>query len=325
MKKQNLLVFPFIVMGLFLMLVSSCQKDNDEGLPLLSTYEVTKIAQITAQSGGNIASDGGNLITARGVCWSTSDNPTIADNKTSDGSGSGSFSSEMTGLTAGTTYYVRAYASNSKGTGYGSTMVFQTIGNTFTDARDGNVYQIVTIGNQLWMAENLSYLPGVVEPATGSPTTPYYYVYEYNGATISEAKATFNYNAYGVLYNWPAATASCPPDWRLPGNDDWTQLSNLLGGESVAGGKLKEAGTNHWWSPNEGATNETGFTARPGGFRASNGVFGNIGRYGYWWTSDENSSVNAWIRTLSHESGILNSHYFIKELGFSVRCVRDLD
>lgn len=312
-------------MGLFLVFVSSCKKDDDEGLPVLSTYEVTKIAQIAAQSGGNITSDEGNLITARGVCWSTSDNPTIADNKTSDGSGAGSFLSEITGLTAGTIYYVRAYASNSKGTGYGSTMVFQTIGNTFTDSRDGNEYQIVTIGNQLWMAENLSYLPAVVEPSTGSPSTPFYYVYGYNGATISEAKATFNYNAYGVLYNWPAARTSCPPAWRLPENDDWTQLSNFLGGESVAGGKIKEAGTDHWWSPNEGATNITGFTARPGGLRASNEVFGNIGRYGYWWTSDENSSANAWMRALSHENSILDSYYFIKELGFSVRCVRDLD
>jgi uncharacterized protein (TIGR02145 family) len=325
MKKQTFLLYPFILMGLFFVFASSCKKDDDKGFPELSTSEVTKIAQKTAQSGGIITSDGGFVITARGVCWSKSSNPTIADNKTSDGSGAGSFSSEITGLTAGETYYVRAYATNSKGTSYGSTMIFQTVGSTFTDSRDSNVYQIVIIGNQLWLAENLKYLPGVVEPTTGSQTTPCYYVYGYNGATISEAKATFNYNTYGVLYNWPAATAACPSGWHLPSVSEWTQLADSQGGASVAGGKLKESGTDHWWSPNASATNQSEFRALPGGLRGTNGDFGNAGRYGYWWSSTENSATNAWIYALAYDNGMLESFHMVKDPGFSVRCVRVID
>lgn len=324
-KKQSFLIFPLLLMGVFLVFASGCKKDDDKGVPVLTTSEVTRIAQITAQCGGIITSDEGFVITARGVCWSKSNNPTIADNKTSDGTGAGSFSSELSGLTAGETYYVRAYATNNKGTGYGSTMVFQTLGSSYTDSRDNNVYLIVVIGNQLWMAENLKYLPSVVEPTTGSQTTPRYYVYGYNGATISEAKATFNYNTYGVLYNWPAARAACPTGWHLPSVSEWTQLADFLGGVSVAGGKLKESGTNHWWSPNEGATNETGFRALPGGLRGTNGVFGNTGRYGYWWSSTESSTTNAWIWSLAYENGILESFHMVKDPGFSVRCVRGID
>lgn len=323
-KKQNFLIRPLLLMGLFLAVASSCKKNDDNGFPALSTSEVMKIAQTKATSGGTITYDGGFVITARGVCWSLGGNPTIADNKTSDGPGAGSFSSELTGLMAGMTYYVRAYATNSQGTGYGSTMVFQTIGNTFTDARDGNVYKIVTIGNQLWMAENLKYLPEVFDHFTASETTPYYYVYGYSGTNVIEAKATANYGTYGVLYNWEAANTACPVGWNLPGDAEWIELSDYLGGESIAGGKLKEAGTTHWVTPNTGATNETGFTALPAGLRAING-FGNIGNYGYWWSSNEYSSTHAWIQSIGYDQAIFGSYYFMKELGFSVRCVRDID
>ena len=211
------------------------------------------------------------------------------------------------------------------------------LNNGFTDTRDNNHYNVVKIGNQIWMAENLKYLPSVVGPGTGSQTTPYYYVYGYSGTTVADAKATANYTTYGVLYNWSAAmngAASsttnpsgiqgvCPTGWHLPSDAEWTELTDYLGGESVAGGKLKETGTTHWASPNFGATNETGFTALPGGFRDYNGTFYNIGFSGLWWSATEYNATLAWYLNMYYNNSDVNSYLYNKEVGFSVRCLRD--
>lgn len=315
-------------MGVFLVFASSCKKDDDNnaGIPVLSTTAITDITQITAKSGGNITSDGGATVTARGVCWSTNQTPIISDNKTTDGTGAGNFVSSISGLTANTTYYVRAYATNSNGTAYGSAISFTTQGgsaNTFTDPRDGKVYQTVTIGNQEWMAENLAYLPSVVGAGTGSLTTPYYYVYGYNGTDVNAAKATSNYATYGVLYNWTAAVNACPAGWHLSSDAEWTELTDYLGGESVAGGKLKETGTTHWHSPNTGATNETGFTALPGGSLYGYGGFYNVGSYGNWWSATESYASYAWYRTMGYNGRDVGRSSYDKEFGLPVRCVRD--
>ena len=115
----------------------------------------------------------------------------------------------------------------------------------------------------------------------------------------------------------------CPSGWHLPSDAEWTQLTDYLGGESVAGGKLKETGTTHWLSPNTGATNETGFTALPGGYRYDNGPFSDIGYSGYWWSATEGSTDYAWYRNMYYSSYVVDSYLNGKELGFSVRCVRD--
>ncbi|HOE05732.1 MAG TPA: fibrobacter succinogenes major paralogous domain-containing protein, partial [Bacteroidales bacterium] len=302
------------------------------------TVSASGITATSAISGGNITDDGNAAITARGVCWGTTQNPTLANSFTTDGTGAGSFTSNISGLNNGTTYYARAYATNSSGTAYGNQITFTTLipCTSLTDSRDGNSYQAVQIGNQCWMAENLAYLPSVVGPGTGSVATLYYYVYGYDGTVVADAKATANYDTYGVLYNWSAAmngaTSSsanpsgvqgvCPAGWHLPSDAEWTQLTDYLGGESLAGGKLKETGTTHWSSPNT-ATNETGFTALPGGYRYYNGSFYNFGYYGYWWSATEFSTSNAWDRSMlySYSNVIRNSSN--KEVGFSVRCVRD--
>jgi uncharacterized protein (TIGR02145 family) len=209
---------------------------------------------------------------------------------------------------------------------------------TVTDSRDGNIYQTVTIGTQVWMAENLKYLPSVVGPDTGSYTTPCYYVYGYNDTVIADAKATANYTTYGVLYNWPAAMNGqasstsnpsgvqgvCPTGWHLPSDDEWTQLTDYLGGAEVAGGKLKETGTTHWLSPNTGATNETGFTALPGGFRSDHGAFYGIGDHGRWWNATPGVLPdNRRTRSVHYDGSSVDHMDDAKAVGFSVRCVND--
>ena len=208
---------------------------------------------------------------------------------------------------------------------------------TFVDERDNREYSWVKIGEQIWMAENLKYLPSVVGPGTGFNSEAYCYVYGYDGTSISAAKATENYATYGVLYNWTAAMNGaessdanpsgvqgiCPDGWHLPSDAEWTELTDYLGEISVAGGKLKETGTTHWQSPNAGANNESGFTALPGGSRNDFGGFHNISYYGYWWSSTEINSNNAWRRYLSYDYSNVNRDYNNKSLGFSVRCLRD--
>ncbi|HRX13191.1 MAG TPA: hypothetical protein P5210_16120, partial [Draconibacterium sp.] len=126
--KNNYLIIPF-VLGVFLFFASGCKKDDEAVKPTVTTKQVTSITPTTAISGGNITADGGASVTVRGVVWGTAENPTLDSNTglTTDGSGTGSFTSSLTGLTPGITYYVRAYATNSAGTGYGSQQPFTTL------------------------------------------------------------------------------------------------------------------------------------------------------------------------------------------------------
>jgi len=209
--------------------------------------------------------------------------------------------------------------------------------NGFLDSRDGNYYNAVRIGNQIWMADNLKYLPSISGPGTGSTTNPYYYVYDYDGAILNDAKATSSYITYGVLYNWPAAMngaasstsnpsgvqGACPTGWHLPSDAELTQLTNYLGGESVAGGKLKETGTVHWLDPNLGATNETFFTALPGGYRNGDGTFDGVFKYCELWSTTDFSDTNAFGRIIWYTGSNVSRSSFNKSLGFSIRCLRD--
>jgi len=188
---------------------------------------------------------------------------------------------------------------------------------------DGNHYVVVHIGNQSWMAENLRYLPSVTSPGICSYTTPCYNVYGYNGTDITAAKATANYTTYGVLYNWEAAKAAIPAGWHLPTDAEWKKLTNFLGGSFEAGAKLKETGTMHWFRDNSLTTNESGFSAIPGGVRNFDGSFLEIGDYSIWWSATEDIPSNAWSRSVGYrDSGVYEGSY-IKKLGFSVRCVKD--
>ncbi len=298
-------------------------------LPVLTTTPITYITQNTAKSGGNITSDGGLTITARGVCWGTNNSPTIADSKSVNGTGAGGFTSSITGLTANTTYYARAYATNSIGTGYGSVVVFITDGarETITDI-DGNVYHTVAIGTQTWMVENLKttkyrngdYIPNVTEYGSWSGLT--------TGAYCNYNNIDSNVATYGRLYNWYAVIDNrkiSPFGWHVPTDSEWIVLINYLGGASVAGGKLKETGIVHWASPNNGADNTSGFTALPGGCCYFNSkTFYNINNSGYWWSTTELAKVSAlYMGVGSDGSGAGCASSNGKRAGFSVRCIKD--
>lgn len=190
---------------------------------------------------------------------------------------------------------------------------------------DGNTYKTVTIGTQTWMAENLKvtkYNDGIAIPnvtddtAWGELTT---------GALCDYDNTPSNSETYGKLYNWHAVNTGklCPTGWHVPSDAEWTELTDYLGGTSVAGGKLKETGTTHWASPNTGATNETGFTALPGGRRIYYVSFINIGYFGLWWSATESSATNAWYRAMYSDYSNVGRNDYSKELGCSVRCLRD--
>lgn len=176
-------------------------------------------------------------------------------------------------------------------------------GDTFTDPRDGQTYDVIEIGAQNWMAENLNF-------ETGNS-----WCYDYSSA---------NCDVYGRLYDWETAKNVCPEGWHLPTDDEWTTLTDYLGGEEVAGGKMKEAGTAHWESPNTGATNESGFTGLPAGVHSNTVDFYNLGYDEVWWSATEYDATYSWMREVKYHYAHITRGYSDKDnRGFSVRCVLD--
>ncbi|NOU46876.1 MAG: hypothetical protein HOO86_07430 [Bacteroidales bacterium] len=300
-------------------------------IPEVTTTVVTNISQTTATSGGNVITDGGATVTERGVCWSTSENPTTADSHTSNGSGTGTYISNITGLVAETNYYVRAYATNSIGTSYGQNIAFvsQTTEASLTDF-DGNIYSTIVIGNQEWLGENLKvthYNNGahIINAIDNNHwvglNTGGYCWYNNDSATYGET--------YGATYNWYATVDErklCPIGSHVPTDAEWTILETYLGGNSNnAGGKLKEEGLTHWYSPNTGATNESDFTGLPGGGRVSNGSYENLGYIAEWWSSTEINEFNGWSRVLSFGTASISRINYYKQVGLSVRCIIDAE
>lgn len=309
-------------------------------IPTVTTTAISNIKPVSALGGGEVISNGGASLSARGLCWSESKNPTTADSQTWEGSSTGSFTSFVINLKSNTTYYVKAYATNSFGTGYGNQVSFTTTSafdpiifnpgltyGTVAD-NDGNNYRTIPIGNQVWMAENLKTtkfndsnpIPLVEDVGNWIIlTTPGYCWYDNNEALFKDT--------YGALYNWYVVSTGklCPTGWHVPTDAEWTTFTNYFGGENVAGGKLKETSLSHWYSPNTGATNETGFTALPGGLREMpHGNFGFVGRFGNYWPGDEGGSSLAWNRTFNFDLIYVYRSGSDKRDGYSVRCVNNV-
>jgi uncharacterized protein (TIGR02145 family) len=187
---------------------------------------------------------------------------------------------------------------------------------------EGYSYSTVQIGSQCWFSENCRYLPSVSPSSDGSETTPYYYVYSYQGTDVTEAQDTDYYSTYGVLYNWSASMVPsiCPSGWHVPTDGELTQLIDFLGGESIAGDAMKST---LWWANFGNGTNSSGFSGLPGGSRQNDGFFYTMNYYGYFWSSSVQGSSNAWYRALYSNSSTAYRNNGYKGNGNSVRCLRD--
>lgn len=321
--------------------------------PSISTIGITRISFTSVTCGGNVSFEGISAVTARGVCWSTSTNPTINDNHTIDSSGQGSFTSHITGLQPIIHYYVRAYATNSAGTVYGNEIEFNTSDGfpcpdaaTLTDI-DSNVYNTVQLGNQCWMRENLR----TTHYANGTEI-PLYLNYGNTACRYYPYGNESNVPIYGYLYNWYAtmmwASSSntnpsgvqgiCPNGWHVPSDAEWTQLTNyvssqsqyLCGGDSSFIGKALAADTENWSSSDATCAvgnmpsnnNSTGFSALPAGDRTETGFYG-LGGFATFWATTEYSSSRAYERDIPYYQAIVRRQNFEKYRGQSVRCLRD--
>lgn len=320
-------------------------------LPSVSTTDVSAISYFTAVSGGNVIQDWGLAVTERGICWSTSQNPSVSDNHTVDGSGLGSFVSTMTELALNTVYYVRAYATNALGTAYGAQQSFSTLRNdsypcigmeTLTDY-DGNVYNTVQLGSQCWMKENLRtthYANGTsIAMANNTSTiTPYRYC---PGNDISYV------NSYGYLYNWAAVMNGsssgsestsgiqglCPTGWHVPSEAEWTILTTYVQSQSqyLCSGSIAKAlaSTTDWdfvqylcaVGNNRTTNNATNFSAIPAGSNMSD--FYGIGKFAQFWTATQNTESSAYTRRLYYSLDSVDELSASKYIGFSVRCLRN--
>lgn len=305
------------------------------GIPSITTTSASQITTTSFKSGGVIELDGGLEVIARGVCWSTSPSPTTANSKTNDGTGIGTFTSEVTGLKKFTTYYLRSYATNIYTTVYGEEIIVRTLNEpTFglgVSDIEGNFYKSVIIGNQEWMAENLKttklndgkpILFGDVNLHWEGTFTINYPVYTwYNNDSI-------NRTTYGGFYNWYCVETKklCPTSWHVPSREEWILLETFLGGDySKAGGPLKQVGTTYWNFPNIGATNETGFNAIPAGFRSRSNFY-LLGMSALFWTSTTtpNTSFNARPVWIYNSGTILYLNEDASKVdGLSIRCVKD--
>ncbi len=299
--------------------------------PVVTTSGITGITTTTAVSGGNITSEGGSAVIARGICWNTQPNPKLNNYKTTNGSGSGSFISQLSGLTPNTTYYVRAYAINSTDTAFGTEINFNTLptggsSGVVTDI-DGNDYDTVIIGTQIWLKQNLK----ATKFNNGNPISLITDATQWSSVDTAAYSnfnnSTANPSNYGRMYNYYVVSDSrkvCPLGWHIPSQTEWNTLITYLGSSSLAGGKLKEAGTTNWLTPNTGASNSSNFTAIPNGKRGSDGLFTVSGENVFFWTSTLSTTTRGFYKSIDYNSeAIVEGNHSFRN-GLAIRCIKDV-
>jgi uncharacterized protein (TIGR02145 family) len=324
---------------------SSAKKGGNASFSITTTSIYVGSA-ISASAYGNVSSNGGGNVSERGFCYSTSTGPTIDDDTARAGSGSGNFQRLLEGLSIATTYYVKAYAIKNGAVYYGNELSFTTLSlglpspgiGTVTDI-DGNVYNTITYGTQVWMVENLKTThfrdgTAITNETTNAP-------WAYNAIGTAPAYCDYNNNpansaVYGRLYNLFAMKDSrgiAPTGWHVPNYSEWVTLLNYLGGAGIAGGRMKETGTTHWLYPNTGADNSSGFTAVGTGDRAwtSTGSFCCQQARSSLWSSSSSytSGTSAYLNVIylnynsASHSMTLGSIGGGQNFGFAIRCIKD--
>lgn len=316
---------------------TSCKKSNDtSSTPVATSKEATLIGQkwATLQGVANAKNQSVEIIFEYDstATYSLSVKGTPG---TLTGNTNTIVTANITGLEPGTEYFYRIKVKSPTETVTGKDTSFTTTnpGKTVitfnpglaygsVNDNDDNVYNTITIGTQAWMAENLkttkfndgTVIPFLPDMTAWIDSTSSGYCWYNNDSLV-----------YGALYNWYAVNTSklCPTGWHVPSDTEWSLLTTYIGGESTAGAKLMEEGNVHWQTPNYSQTNETGFTALPGGYRSTAGTYNSIRRYGYWWTSTEYSSAYAYCRSILYSYAYVDRSNTGKEGGFSVRCVKD--
>ena len=316
-------------------------------MPVVETVDVTNVEISTVSFSGNVLFDGGYAITERGFCYATTQNPTVNDFITSNGTGNGSFAHNLTGLAANTTYYVRAYATNLAGTSYGAQMTFTTknMGLPCSDMPtvvdiDGNTYHTVMINDQCWMKENLR----TTKKPDGSDIA-------LNSERYCPNNDANNVAVYGYLYTWTAmmngaASSSanpsgvqgiCPTGWHVPSDAEWTKMTNYISSQDIfycnnnSSNIAKVlAATTGWTSSttncdvgnDQSSNNATGFSALPAGYYEG-GIYGFSNDARFWSATLYSNSSNAYRRYLYYNDARVNRGNYSKSSGYSVRCLRD--
>ena len=329
-KERQFLLVTIFGLAIPALFISSCQKLNPERILRVETFEATQITDNSALLSGAVADDGGLTITAKGICWGLQPEPDVDGLHIEMSGGKGEISQKVTGLESATSYYARAFASTASDTYYADQVVFITTDiqcpATVTDY-DGNVYPVIQIGNQCWTQKNLA----VTHLSDGNALIKVESNSEWIGASSSTSSLFYCYydnqtsykTTYGAFYNFHAVNSQklCPSGWHVPNEAEWIELIDYLGGTEYAGGKLKQTGTLYWEAPNEGATNESGFTGLPGGRRDfDNGAYVEMGQSGYFWSS---SGAKVVPLHFDARSTIYPGWGFGYNSGFSIRCIKN--
>ena len=312
----------------------------DDALPTVETEDITNVTINSATGGGNVISEGGRAVTARGVCWSENENPTLMDFHSFDGNGIGDFISQITALNPNTKYYVRAYATNYTGTAYGNQVAFTTstivINCPESIEYSGQAYQTVQIGYQCWMAENLN-IGTLIQGENVMQDNGAIEKYCYDDNPV-------NCDNYGGLYQMDemmqyttqeGTQGICPNGWHIPTDEEWKILEGLVDSQYPVGDPEwdsidcrgfdtgKNLKSTSGWNNNGNGSDLNGFMALPGGLRKTDGLLINLGYIGAWWSSSAYSDTDNWGYVMRYDNDGSCRNNYNKAYGFSVRCLMD--